>query len=59
MKEGLMKQATGWGQCFELPSVLWHCWLGDRWPQKSVPNGDEWNRFLRKKWSKKPKRDWL
>jgi len=23
-------QALGLGQCFEFPSVLWHCWFGDR-----------------------------
>jgi len=23
-------QATGCGQCSMFPSVLWHCWLGDR-----------------------------
>jgi len=28
-------QATDYGPCFVLPSVLWHCWLGRRkdiWP---------------------------
>jgi len=29
MKKG-WGQATGCGQCSEFPSVLWHCWLGDR-----------------------------
>jgi len=29
MKKG-WGQATGWVQCFQFPSVLWHCWLGDR-----------------------------
>jgi len=23
-------QADGWGQCFEFPFLLSHCWLGDR-----------------------------
>jgi len=26
---------AGCGQCLDLPSVLWHCWLGERkgiWP---------------------------
>ena len=37
MKKG-RGQATGWGQCFVFPSVLQHCWLGDRkdiWPLKN------------------------
>ena len=29
MKKG-WGQVTGCGQCFVFPSVLWHCWLGDR-----------------------------
>ena len=29
-------QATGWGDCYEFPSVLWHCWSGDRKGIQSV-----------------------
>jgi len=29
MKKG-WGQTIGWGQCFEFPSMLWHCWLGDK-----------------------------
>jgi len=32
-------QATGWIQCFEFRSVLWHCCFGDRkdnWPIKNL-----------------------
>ena len=50
-------QATGWTQCFVFPSVLWHCWLGDR---KDIRPVKTWATFPQTSEERTPMEvDWL
>jgi len=47
--------ATGCGQCFMLPSVLWHCWLDNRKDSQSIKKLAPFMHHLspKDKWMKK------
>ena len=60
MKKG-WGQVTGWGQCCKFPSLLWHCWLGDRRTSalcenlcRLTPKG-----LFKISWGRKQRSNWL